>query len=104
MVSRLVFGTNGVMANSDHLVGALVITVAVCAMASTDSGSSPMPIDNGNEAVRRLRVLETALGWIVISIVGILGTASVEETLPPTLATSKEIEQSRVTNATRRTN
>jgi hypothetical protein len=33
MVSRLVFGTNGVMANSDHLVGALVITVAVCAMA-----------------------------------------------------------------------
>jgi hypothetical protein len=63
-----------------------------------------MPIDNGNEAVRRLRVLETALGWIVISIGGILGTASVEETLPPTLATSKEIEQSRVTNATRRTN
>jgi nucleoside-diphosphate-sugar epimerase len=33
MVSRLVFGTNGVIANSDHLVGALVITVAVCAMA-----------------------------------------------------------------------
>jgi hypothetical protein len=33
MVSRLAFGTAGAMANSDHLVGALVITVAVCAMA-----------------------------------------------------------------------
>jgi hypothetical protein len=33
-----------------------------------------------------------------------LGTASVEETLPPTLATSKEIEQSGVTNVTPRAN
>jgi hypothetical protein len=33
MFSLLVFGTEGAMANSDHLVGALVITVAVCAMA-----------------------------------------------------------------------
>jgi hypothetical protein len=33
MFSRLVFGSIPPLANSDHLVGALVITVAVIAMA-----------------------------------------------------------------------
>lgn len=33
MFSRLVFGTEAGIADSDHLVGALIITVAVCAMA-----------------------------------------------------------------------
>ena len=51
MLSRLVFNTNGVMANSDHLVGALVITVAVCAMA---------------EVARPLRFVNLLLGlWLI---------------------------------------
>jgi SPW repeat len=51
MVSRLVFGTNGVIANSDHLVGALVITVAVCAMA---------------EVARPLRFINLLFGlWLI---------------------------------------
>ena len=51
MFSRLVLGTEGLLANSDHLVGALVITVAVCAMA---------------EVARPLRFLNTLLGlWLV---------------------------------------
>ena len=33
MGTRLVFGTEGAMANSDHLIGALVITVSVAALA-----------------------------------------------------------------------
>jgi SPW repeat len=51
MVSRLVFGTNGVIADSDHLVGALVITVAVCAMA---------------EVARPLRFINLLFGlWLI---------------------------------------
>jgi nucleoside-diphosphate-sugar epimerase len=51
MVSRLVLGTNGVMAYSDHLVGALVITVAVCAMA---------------EVARPLRFINLLFGlWLI---------------------------------------
>ena len=33
MFTRLVFDTSGVMANSDHLVGALVVTFSIMAMA-----------------------------------------------------------------------
>jgi hypothetical protein len=33
MFSRATFGTAGVIANNDHVIGALIITVAVCAMA-----------------------------------------------------------------------
>ena len=51
MVSRLIFGTSGMLANSDHLVGALIITVAVCAMA---------------EVARPLRFLNILFGlWLV---------------------------------------
>ena len=51
MFSRLVFGTEGAMANSDHLVGALVITVAVCAMA---------------EVARPLRFINLLFGlWLI---------------------------------------
>ncbi len=35
MCTRLIFGTQGAQADSDHLIGALVITVAVSAMAET---------------------------------------------------------------------
>ena len=51
MLTRLVFGTEGAMANSDHLVGALVITIAIIAMA---------------EVARILRFINVALGvWLV---------------------------------------
>jgi nucleoside-diphosphate-sugar epimerase len=33
MFSRLVFGTTGFVADNDHFVGAMIITIAVCAMA-----------------------------------------------------------------------
>jgi hypothetical protein len=47
MFSRLVFGTAGTLADSDHLSGALVLTVAVIALA---------------EVARPLRFLNLALG------------------------------------------
>lgn len=51
MLTRLVFGTEGEMANSDHVVGALVITVAIIATA---------------EVARALRFLNAALGaWLI---------------------------------------
>lgn len=51
MFSRLVFGTEPPMADSDHLVGALVITVAVIAMA---------------EVARPLRFINVAFGlWLI---------------------------------------
>src|SRR3546814_8652098 len=50
MFSRLVLGTEPPLADSDHLVGALVITVAVIAMA---------------EVARPLRFLNVAFGlWL----------------------------------------
>ena len=51
MFSRLIFGTKGAIANSDHLSGALIITIAVCATA---------------EVVRPLRLLNLPFGlWLL---------------------------------------
>ena len=51
MFSRLVLGTEGITANNDHLVGALIITIVVCAMA---------------EVARPLRFLNLLLGlWFI---------------------------------------
>lgn len=51
MISRLVFGTAGAIANSDHLSGAMIITIAVCAMA---------------EVARPLRFLNLPFGlWLI---------------------------------------
>lgn len=51
MFTRLVFGTTGAMANSDHLVGALTITVAVIATA---------------EVARTLRLINVGFGvWLM---------------------------------------
>ena len=51
MFSRLVLGTELPLADSDHLVGALVVTVAVIAMA---------------EVARPLRFLNAAFGlWLI---------------------------------------
>ncbi|HML93022.1 NAD-dependent epimerase/dehydratase family protein [Methyloceanibacter sp.] len=51
MFSRLIFGTEGAIADNDHLIGALLITVSVCAMA---------------EVARPLRLLNLFLGaWLI---------------------------------------
>jgi len=53
MFSRVVFGTEPPMADSDHLVGALIVTVAVIAMA---------------EVARPLRFVNVVFGlWLVIA-------------------------------------
>jgi hypothetical protein len=51
MFSRSIFGIEGAIAHSDHLMGALIITVAICAMA---------------EVARPLRFLNLLLGlWLI---------------------------------------
>jgi hypothetical protein len=53
MFSRLIFATKGAIANSDHLSGALIITIAVCATA---------------EVVRPLRFLNLPFGlWLLVA-------------------------------------
>ena len=53
MLTRLMLGTEGEMANSDHLVGALAITVAVIATA---------------EVARLLRFINAAFGlWLIVA-------------------------------------
>ncbi|MGV6475573.1 SPW repeat domain-containing protein [Azotobacter vinelandii] len=53
MFTRLIFGASGAMANSDHLMGALLITVSVLAMA---------------EVVRPLRLLNIPIGlWLLVA-------------------------------------
>ena len=53
MLTRLVLGTDGAMANSDHVVGALVITVAIIATA---------------EVARALRFVNVGLGlWLCVA-------------------------------------
>jgi hypothetical protein len=53
MFSRLIFGTEPPMADSDHLIGALIITVAVSAMA---------------EVARPLRFINVLFGlWLIIA-------------------------------------
>ncbi|SEP43564.1 vitamin K epoxide reductase family protein [Nitrosovibrio sp. Nv6] len=62
MFTRLIFGTEPPMANSDHLVGALIITVAVIAMA---------------EVARPLRFLNVGFGVWLIAAPWMLEGASV---------------------------
>jgi hypothetical protein len=51
MFTRLVFGTEPPMADSDHLVGALIVTVAIIAMA---------------EVARPVRFINVAFGlWLI---------------------------------------
>jgi hypothetical protein len=53
MLTRVVFGASGAMANSDHVVGALAITVAIIATS---------------EVARALRLVNVALGlWLVVA-------------------------------------
>lgn len=53
MCTRLIYGTEGAMADSDHLMGALLITVSVLAMA---------------EVARPLRFLNIPIGlWLIVA-------------------------------------
>lgn len=53
MLTRLIWGTSGAMANSDHIVGALTLTVGIIATA---------------EVVRFLRFINAAFGaWLVLA-------------------------------------
>lgn len=53
MFTRLIFGTEGAMADSDHLMGSLLITISVLAMA---------------EVARPLRFLNIIIGlWLIIA-------------------------------------
>ena len=53
MCTRLIFGTEGAMADSDHVVGCLVITIAVTALA---------------EVGRPVRLLNVPLGaWLILA-------------------------------------
>lgn len=61
MFSRLIFGTAGALANSDHLVGAMIITIAVCATA---------------EVARPLRFLNLPFGLWLIAAPWLLGGAT----------------------------
>lgn len=60
MFSRLIFGTEGAIADNDHLIGALLITVSVCAMA---------------EVARPLRLINLFLGAWLIAAPWLLGGA-----------------------------
>jgi len=66
MFSRLIFGTEATMADSDHLIGALIITVAVTAMA---------------EVARPLRFLNALFGiWLIAApwlLAGVTTTGAV---------------------------
>ncbi|MDX8512686.1 vitamin K epoxide reductase family protein [Mesorhizobium captivum] len=65
MVSRLVFRTDGAIANSDHLVGAMIVTIAVCAMA---------------EVARPLRFLNLPFGLLLIGAPWLLTGATLGST------------------------
>jgi nucleoside-diphosphate-sugar epimerase len=62
MFSRLTFNTAGTIANGDHLVGAMIITIAVCAMA---------------EVARPLRFLIVPFGlWLIVAPWMIVGATT----------------------------
>ncbi|WP_244251383.1 SPW repeat protein [Pseudomonas corrugata] len=53
MFTRLIFGTTSAMANSDHLMGSLLLTVTVLALA---------------EVARPLRLLNLPIGiWLLVA-------------------------------------
>ncbi len=71
MFSRLIFGSAGAVANSDHLAGAMIITIAVCAMA---------------EVARPLRWLNVSFGLWLLFAPWLLAGATIGSTLNDALA------------------
>ncbi|RTM09224.1 MAG: NAD-dependent epimerase/dehydratase family protein [Hyphomicrobiales bacterium] len=66
MFSRLTFGTEGAIASSDHLAGAMIITIAVCATA---------------EVARPLRFLSLLFGLWLLVAPWFFASARMDETL-----------------------
>ncbi len=66
MLTRVTFGTTGTMANSDHIAGALVITISIIATA---------------EVARALRFLNIVAGVWIVSAPLFLAGASIAATL-----------------------
>ena len=66
MFSRLIFATDGAVASSDHLAGAMIITIAVCAMA---------------EVARPLRFLNLPFGLWLVAAPWLLAGATVSGSL-----------------------
>lgn len=71
MLTRLLFGTEAPMAHSDHMVGALIFTVSVMAMA---------------EVGRPLRFINVLFGLWLVAAPWILGGAALIGTLAVTIA------------------
>ncbi|WP_256663779.1 vitamin K epoxide reductase family protein [Pseudomonas sp. gcc21] len=71
MCTRLLFGTSGEMANSDHLMGSLLITVSVLAMA---------------EVARPLRILNLPIGFWLLVAPWLLGGASLTASIASVVA------------------
>ncbi len=70
MFTRLTLGSSGVMADADHLIGALVVTVSVTAMAET---------------LRPVRLLNAILG-AALAITALAAAATLPQTLSGILA------------------
>jgi len=71
MFSRLIFSTEGAIADSDHLVGALIVTIAVCAMA---------------EVARPMRFFNLLFGLWLVGAPWLVGGAATAATLNDVMA------------------
>jgi nucleoside-diphosphate-sugar epimerase len=81
MLTRLIFGTEGAMANSDHLMGALTITVAIIATAEVARALRLVNIGFGAWLIAAPFVLEGAGNVATIGSV-LLGLALIALSLP----------------------
>lgn len=81
MFTRLLFGTDGAMANSDHLVGALVVTFTVMAMAEVGRALRFINIGFGAWLIAAPFVLEGANGMATSASI-VAGVALILLALP----------------------
>ena len=81
MLTRLIFGTEGAMANSDHLMGALPITVAIIATAEVARALRLVNIAFGAWLIAAPFLLEGASGFATVASV-LLGLALIALSLP----------------------
>ncbi len=70
MLTRLTLGTEGMLANADHLIGALVLTVAVTATA---------------EVARAIRFLNIPLGMALV-ITALVADATIVQSMADVIA------------------
>src|SRR3546814_1472791 len=81
MLTRLTFGTEGAMANSDHLMGALTITVAIIATAEVARALRLVHIGFGVWLIAAPFILEGASDVATIASV-LLGLALIALSMP----------------------